>query len=355
MAEKDSKTEKPTQWRLRKAAEKGDVPRSRDLVQSTSLLLTVLFFALYTPGMARSLLQLMRGSLATAAERTVSDAALTLAWRDGFAFWLQMLGPLFALLVAAAVLMNIVQGGFHLVPENLRFKASSFHLLKGLKRIFATPEALMELLKSLVKVALIGLVATLTIRDRVPGLLPLVHTSLAEVLEAMGSLFFTLALRVTLLLLALSVLDVLWTRWRHTQKLKMSKQEVRDEYKMVEGDPKIKSRQRSLQYQKAIQRMMAEVPKADVVITNPTHYAVALVYEYRRMASPKVVAKGKDLMAERIKKVARESGVPLVENAAVARGLYAAVEIGQFVPAEFFRPVAEILAYIYRLKNRRFA
>jgi flagellar biosynthesis protein FlhB len=353
MAEKDEKTEKPTSFRLQKAKEKGDVPRSRELSMSVSLLMTVLFFALYVPVIGRTLIEQMRLYLGSAGERAVGIAALRLIWHDSFFVWLRMLGPLFALLIAVAFLMNVVQGGFRMVLEHLKFKSTPFKILSGLKRILVSPEALMELLKSMVKVAVIGYIAYAAIRNDVPGLLLLAETPLEGIMRALGALLFKVAIRIVVFLLALSVLDVLWTRWRHKAKLKMSKQEIKEEYKQIEGDPRVKNRRRAIQYQRAIQRMMGEVPKADVVITNPSHFAVALRYEYKKMVSPRLVAKGQDLVAERIKQVARENGVPVVENPPLARGLYGSVDVGEFIPGEFFKPVAEVLAYIYRLKGRR--
>jgi len=207
----------------------------------------------------------------------------------------------------------------------------------------------------MVKVLIIGLIAFFSIKSDLILLTTMPLQGVEDILLFMGRVFFKLVLNIVIFLLILSIFDYMWAKWRYMQGMKMSKDEIKDEYKMHEGDPKIKSKRRSIQMRLAMQRMMAAVPKADVVITNPEHYAVALVYEYKKMVAPKVLAKGKGLVARRIKEIAQENRVPLVENPLLARGLFAAVEVGDLIPAEHFKAVAEVLAYIYRLKGRKVA
>jgi len=356
--DKESKTEEPTQRRLTDAEKKGDVPRSKDLTATASLFFSLLLFALFMPHFGRTTVAFWRKYFSQAGEITVTPLTINQYGRDFFGTYLELMIPVFLTLIIVAVMMEIVQSGaFRIVTENLKIKWEKVwifpELPKGLKKILISAEALFELAKSLVKVAAIGFIAYYTISSQVPAILQLPATSLDNIMLVMGKVFLLLAFNITLFLLAISLLDYLWQRYRYTEKLKMSKQDVKDEFKQAEGDPKVKGKQRQIQFQWAMRRMMAEVPEADVVITNPTHYAVALKYELKKMHSPQLVAKGKDLIAEKMKEVARQNEVPVVENPPVARALFASVEIGDFIPEKLFKPVAEILAYIYKLKGRK--
>lgn len=356
--DKDSKTEDPTQRRLTDAEKKGDVPRSKDLAATASLFASLILFTLFMPYFGRIALAFWRKYFSQAGQATITPLSIQEYGKDFFGTYLEMMIPVFLTLIVVAVMMEILQGGaFRMVTENLKIKWEKIwifpELPKGLKKILVSVEALFELAKSLVKVAFIGFIAYFTILGEIPAILQLPATSLENIMHVMGMVFLKLAFNIILFLLAVSLLDYLWQRHRYKDKLKMSKQDVKDEFKNAEGDPKVKSKQRQIQFQWAMRRMMAEVPEADVVITNPTHYAVALKYELKKMHSPQLVAKGKDLVAERMKEVARENDVPVVENPPVARAVFASVEIGDFIPEKLFKPVAEILAYIYKLKGRK--
>jgi flagellar biosynthetic protein FlhB len=356
--DKESKTEKPTERRLTDAEKKGDVPRSKDMAASTSLLFTILFFVFFMPYFAEITVNFWKQYFGEAGEMAITPASISFFGKDFFNTYLKLILPLFLLLILVAFLVELVQSGaFRIVSENLRIKWEKVFFLaeipKGLKKILMSAEALFELAKSILKVAVIFAIAYLSIRSDIPAILQLPKTPLMNILITMGRVFLKLAFSITVFLLLLSVLDYLWQRYRYMNKLKMSKQDVKDEFKQAEGDPQVKSRQKRIQFQWAMRRMMAEVPEADVVITNPTHYAAALKYESPKMHSPQVVAKGKDLVAQRIKEVAREHDVPVVENPPVAQAIFGAVEIGEFIPEKLFKPVAEILAYIYKLKGKR--
>ncbi len=350
---KQNKTEQPTQWRLQKAKEKGDVPRSRELITSVTIFSTIVFFLFYLPYASRELLNFARNYFNFSRPEDFSAALAYNQYQSAFYFYLKLLMPFFFLLIMVAFITTVVQGGFRVVPDNLKLKFDKLNFIKGLKKIVFSVESFYELLKTLLKTVVILFIAYLAIRNELAELPQIAHKPLPELLSYMGMIFFRVSLAVTIFLFVLATADYLWVRWRYKQRLKMTKEEVKDEYKEKEGDPQIKSKQRSIQYQKAIQRMMAQVPKADVVITNPTHFALALQYEYKKMVAPKVIAKGQDLLAEKIKTIARENGVPVVENPPLVRALYKVVEVGDFIPVEFFKPVAEILAYIYKLRGRR--
>ncbi len=359
-AEKEGKTEKPTDRRLQEAEESGDIPRSRDLATTVGLLFTLFFFALFAPNMVHTTISFWKKSFLKIGQVSLTPSSLDKIGKDFFFTFMELVLPILLLLAAVAILMEVVQA------KSFRFNKGALHIkwekvfifgefFKGLKKILVSVESLFELLKAVVKVTIIGYAAYLTIKSDIPALLQLPYTPLVNVLTVMGKMFFRLSFNITVILLILALLDYLWQRYRYMKKLKMTKQEVKDEWKRAEGDPLIKSRQRKIMFQWAMRRMMMEVPKADVVITNPTHYAVALKYESKKMTSPQLVAKGKDLVAEKIKEVARENKVPIIENPPVAQAVFAAVEIGDFIPEKLFKPVAEILAYIYKLKGRKVA
>jgi len=356
--DKESKTEEPTERRLNEAEEKGDLPRSRELVSSVGLLFTIIFFAIFMPYFGNTLVMLMKKYFYVAGEWKINGSTAPAYSKDMFGTYMQLVLPLFILLIVVAFMLEVIQGkGIRLVAENIRIKweklAIFSEFIKGIKKVIISAEALFELFKSIVKVTAIGIIAYITLRGDIPVLLQLPNLSLREILDKMGMVFLKLTFVITLFLLGLSVLDYLWQRHRYKEKLKMSKQDVKDEYKQTEGDPLVKSKQRQIQFRWAMRRMMAEVPEADVVITNPTHYAVALKYEFKKMHSPKLLAKGKDLIAERIKRVAREHNVPIIENPPVAQAVFASVEIGEYIPKTLFKPIAEILAYIYKLKGKK--
>ncbi|MCP5105435.1 MAG: flagellar biosynthesis protein FlhB [bacterium] len=356
--DKGEKTEDPTERRKQDAEKKGDIPRSKDLAATMGLFSTIIFFSLFMPVFAKTAVQFWKQYFSRAAEIEINQASLVYLGKDSFATFLKLVVPLFLLLVVVAVLVEIVQaGGLKIIPENLRIKWDKVNFLakipEGLKKVIMSVEALTELIKSILKVIVIGAIAFFTLRPEITGLLELPHTSVVNIMMVMGRIFLKLSFYIVLFMIVLSVLDYLWQRHRYIDKLKMSKQDVKDEHKQAEGDPKVKGRQKRIQYQWAMRRMMAEVPEADVVITNPSHYAVALKYDFQKMKSPKLLAKGKELIAQKIKEVAKKNNVPIVENPPVARAVYTSVEVNDYIPSELFKPIAEILAYIYKLKGKK--
>lgn len=358
--DREEKTEQPTERRKEEAQKKGDVPRSRDITSAVGLLLTILFFAIFMPYFGKTMTAYWKKYFNRLGEMTVSQASLNTLGSEFFQTFLLLVVPLFILLILVAFMVEIIQaGGLKIVPENVKIKWEKVFFLaeipKGLKKVLISAEAMMELFKSIVKVTVIGLVAYLVLRAEIPALLKLPDTSLENNIRVMGQLFLRLAFYIALIMLALAVLDYFWQRHRYNQKMKMSKQDIKDEFKQAEGDPLTRARQRRIQYQWAMRRMMAEVPHADVVITNPEHYAVALKYESKKMKAPQLVAKGADLLAQKIKETAREHHVPIVENPPLARAVYESVALDEFIPAALFKPIAEVLAYIYKLKGKKVA
>jgi flagellar biosynthetic protein FlhB len=244
-----------------------------------------------------------------------------------------------------------MQVGFLFTMEPLKMKISKLDPIQGFKRIFSL-RAIVELLKSILKIIIVGLVTFSVLWFQIDEILLLTDKSLGASLSSIGNLTVKMGLYASAALLFLAFLDYLYQRYDFERNIRMSKQDIKDEYKKTEGDPLIKSKIKQKQREMAMKRMMQEVPKADVVITNPTHYAVALKYEDEKMDAPVVIAKGVDYVALKIKELAKEHDVVTVENRPLARALYSQTEIGDAIPEEFFKAVAEILAYVYRLKNK---
>ncbi len=354
MAGKESKTEQPTQKRLKDAKNKGDIARSQDLGASLALAVSLLFFIIAIPNMSNRMIEFWQNKFNAVHRQDWGVNLLTATFRESFSLYLTILAPLFLLLAVMAIFTHKIQGGrFKLHTENLHFKFKKFNIFKGLKRIMLSTHAILELLKSFVKVAVIGFIAFFIVKSEFANVIGLYGQSLSRSLNVMAGLFLKLASAIILFLLVLSIFDYLLQKMEYIKKMKMTKQEIKDEYKQMEGDPKIKGKRRQIQFQRAMSRMMEKVPQADVVITNPTHYAVALKYDYQKMKSPVVIAKGKNLIALKIIERAKLHHIPVFENPPLARGIYGSVELDHPIPEEFFRPVAELLAYIYKLKGRR--
>jgi len=260
--------------------------------------------------------------------------------------------PLMTVAVVAGLAANVAQVGFVISTETFKLDLAKLNPLSGFKR-FVSLRMLIELPKSLLKMLIIGTVTYLTLRSQWEAVPALVQAEAGEILAFAAACAAKICFYACLTLAGLAALDYGFQRWQHEKDLRMTKQEVKDEMRQAEGDPKIKARIRSAQMEIARRRMMAAVPQAAVVITNPTHLAVALKYEMGQMAAPQVVAKGAGFVAARIREIAQANGVPVIEQKPLARALFKAVDVGHSIPVELYRAVAEILAYVYRLKNQR--
>lgn len=263
-----------------------------------------------------------------------------------------VMAPLLLGVFMAAFAANAAQVGFVIAWKAIEPKPSKIDPLKGIGRIFSK-KSLVELFKSILKIVLIFYVSWRAVKGSVPDLLRLYDHNVATILYFMLKLSFKIFLWVMMAMAVLALFDYAFQRWEFEQQIKMTKQEIKDESKQTEGDPQIKSRIRQLQFEAAKKRMMQDVPQADVVVTNPTHIAVALKYDGLTMPAPQVLAKGAGAIAERIKAVATEAGIPVVENKPLARNLFQLVDIGQDIPGDLYQAVAELLAYVYQTKGRR--
>ncbi len=346
------KTEEPTAKRLKEARDKGDIPRSRELSATVLLLAAAASALLFGGQVAGSMIDIMAESF-TLDRRDIFDPSrmfthLGEALYEGFfSLW-----GFYLLTLLAALLSPIALGGWNFSGKALQPKGSRINPLSGIKRMFSL-KALIELLKGLAKFLLVGSFAIMVLWLDQPDLIALareaVEPAIAHSLQILGWSFLVMSLS----LIIISLIDVPFQLYDYNKKLKMTLQEVKDEMKNTEGKPEVKGRIRQLQREIAQRKMMTEVPEADVVITNPTHYAVALKYDQQSGGAPRVVAKGADFVALKIREVAEEHDVPLLSAPPLARALYHATEIGDEIPAGLYQSVAQVLAYVFQLKRHR--
>jgi flagellar biosynthetic protein FlhB len=345
------KTEKATPKRRSEARQKGQVARSREVSSVAVLGVALILFYFAGAWLIDQLGREVSTSIGGIATRARQDADMaSWALQAGWGY-LRLILPIMGAVALAAILVNLLQVGFLFSAEPVMPKLSRIDPLKGAQRLLSR-QSLAELLKSLGKIAVVGWVAYLTLKGEMKNLPPLVDMSCGQISVYLGNTMVKVMVRGFWVMLVLALLDYGYQKWEYEKNLMMSKQELKEEYRQTEGDPLIRGRIRSIQRAMARRRMMAEVPKADVVITNPEHVAVALRYDAKAMAAPTVVAKGANLLAQRIKAVAMEHRVPLVEDKPLAQNLYRLVDVGKEIPAALYRAVAAILAHVYRLKGR---
>ncbi|NPB09148.1 MAG: flagellar biosynthesis protein FlhB [Thermodesulfobacteria bacterium] len=344
------KTEEPTPRRREEARRRGQVAKSREVAAVAVLSGGVLAFLLGGSYMLTQLFLVYRHFL------RFSHPVFDLKSAEGL-FWLSVKMGLSALLPVTVIVSLLaflalyLQVGGVTAWEALSPKWERIHPLEGVKKLFSIP-SLVELLKSVLKIAIISFVAWLVIDGSKERVLLLAGQEVESISRELFLLARSLVIKTLIALLVLALLDFLFQRWETERQLRMTREELKEELKQTEGDPWVKSRIRQIQRSMAQRRMMAEVPKADVVITNPEHLAVALKYEMGEMPAPQVLAKGADFMAQKIRAIAEAHDVPIVENPPLAQTLFREVEVGEYVPAELYQAVAEVLAYVYRLKGK---
>lgn len=345
------KTEKATPKKRQDARRKGQVAKSMELSSASILFaVTLLLFGYGT--VLRDKIESMFVSVFRdfmGMEMTFDN--VTVLFGRFLLESLLLLAPFFGLAFVMAIIATYSQIGFMLTAEPLKLNLSKLDPIKGIGNLFKL-RSLVELVKSLLKLSVIGIVVFFTIWNAKEQFLEMARWPLIHTFSYTARLILLLGIEIAVLLLILGFFDYLYQRYEHEKQLKMSKNEVKQEFKNTEGDPVIKGRICEKQRRMALQRMMQEVPKADVVITNPTHYAVALRYDPQRAEAPVVIAKGMDYIALKIRQIAEEHGIIRMENKPLARALYDQVEIGQTIPADLFQAVAEVLAYVYKLKGK---
>jgi len=345
--DKESKTEEPTSKKLEDARADGNVPKSSEIPGAGILVLSSVYLLFFAGSMFDNIKKMMLYIFSFIGHDIDKTAFYSITYTV-ISTLLYSLMPLFILVLILAIALNVSQFGFLMIP--LKFKFEKINPISGLKNLFSMKK-LLEALKLTAKLILIVIVMVLlfmVIWDDVIAMMDMgLGNSISLIIKLTG--YFIAA--ILLIIIIFAIIDFFFTRHYYFDGLKMSKQEVKDEHKNMEGDPQVKGRIRAIQMKMSRQRMMQDVSQADVVITNPTHYAVALQYKQGEQSAPKIVGKGIDFLAIKIKEVARENKIPIIENPVLARALYDQIELEQEVPSEFYQAVAEIFTYIYELNK----
>jgi flagellar biosynthetic protein FlhB len=346
------KTEAPTARRLREAREEGNVARSTDLTAALMLLAAIILLYMLSTRLFEAMaavLHRLLGSVDAINPTRSDDLGPLMNYLLGLMGWTIL--PFLIAIAGVGMLVTAGQTGLMLSGKPLIPKFSKINPLSGVKRL-VDARAAIRLVMSLGKVAIIAAVATIMIMSEIDAIAALPTMTIAAATSVAAHMTFMLALKLAALLVILALLDFAFQKYQHTKDMRMTKQEVKQEMKDMDGDPLMKQRRARVARQLAMQRMAQQVPQADVVITNPTHLSIALRYDSDNMRAPKVIAKGADFMAMRIRQIATANGIPLVERKPLARALYSSLEIGEEVPEEHYAAVAEILAYVYRLSGK---
>lgn len=344
------KTEAPTPRRRQEARDQGNIARSADLTAAMLLIGITLLLAMSGTRIVDALRKLVEsglsGQITITNIRDVSPLMMSTT-----AFMILAMLPLLIGTVVIAILANWIQVGFHPNLKKLQPKFP-FNPITGFKRLFGGGRGPVQMGMNLLKLVVVGFVAYSAIAGKISTIVGVANLDVLQIFSLCGGLVYSITLRIGIVLLILAILDFGYQKWKHEQDLKMTKQEVKDEMKRMEGDPKIKQRRRQIQMQQAMKRISSTVPTADVIVTNPTHFAIALKYDSDSMNAPRVVAKGADFLALKIREIATANGIPIIERPPLARALYKLCDIGQEIPEQFYSAVAEILAYVYELSGK---
>ncbi|MBO5236619.1 MAG: flagellar biosynthesis protein FlhB [Spirochaetaceae bacterium] len=351
-AEDEGRTEKPSETKLRKAREEGRIPKSQELTGALVMLIPVLVIIMIAPWLLTGFVQIIKFYIERCISSELTDPALAIEF---FYVILRMVLPITLSAMVAAIAGNIIQNkGFIFTTKKIEPKFSNIVPKFGefFKKTLFSFEGAFNVIKSIVKVVVLFIVAYVLIKNDLPQLLTLLNTNLWSGIVHVSWMTAKLLIISAIIFLIIAIPDYLVQRRQFIESMKMTKQEVKEEYKEMEGDPLVKSRIRQYMHQLMTQNLPSAVAKADVVITNPTHYAVAVEYDNSSMVGPMVTAKGADSIARRIREIASENGIPMVENRPLARALYAEVEIGEIVPENYYQALAVILANVYNMKGK---
>lgn len=350
------KTEEPTSKKLNDARKEGKVAKSKELGSAFDLIVLFLLLKVFMSYIYNGFMNVFQYTYTRIPEFVTGNAKEINGYSVGAFFQvllikiLELLAPFFIAGVAVCVLVAIYQVGWKVTTKPMHPKLDKFNPISGFKRILSK-DSLFELLKSILKIVIIGYVAYTSINKNADELFVLYDIPLTQAIILCGQVILDTGLKISLVYLVLGIADLIYQKRKFHEDMKMTKQEVKDEYKNTEGSPEVKSKQRQRMQEASRRRMMQDVPKADVIITNPTHISVALKYDANEAKAPVVLAKGEDYLALKIREAAKENNVEIVENKPLARMLYANVDIGQEIPPELYQAVAEVLAMVYNLKN----
>ena len=351
------KTEEPTAKKLEDARKEGQVAKSKEIGNAFGLLAIFILLKVYVGSLGENMVDCFSGiynqipDAITMYGGKIPVAALFVLLHTVILKMLLMLAPVFLIGVVVAVVCDVVQVKWKPTSKPLQPKFSKLNPISGFKRIFSA-NALIELLKSIAKIGIICYVVYSYMKDKIAGVFLLYDMSLNQAISLVGETAIDVGIRISAVYMVIAFLDYAYQKHKFKEDMRMTKQEVKDEYKNQEGDPQVKGKQKQRMQEASRRRMMQQLPEADVVITNPTHYAVAIKYDPDKYDAPYVIAKGEDFLAQKIKEIAREHDVEIVENKPLARMLYANVDIGGLIPPELYQSVAEVLAFVYHLKGK---
>ncbi|RLD31822.1 MAG: flagellar biosynthesis protein FlhB [Bacteroidetes bacterium] len=351
-AEDEGRTEDATEQKIRKSREEGKVAKSSEFTSAIVLLFPIIVIGILGPYMLNQMSEMMHFFLSISVQSEVAGEGRIV--KAFVSYFLKLVGPIVIVAFSSALLANILQVGFlfslkPITPDLNKIKPD---IIKFVKKSFFSSESLFNLGKSLFKVAIISFIAYLNIVKELENIIGFLTTSFAYSFKAISIISFKILIEAALAMLALAIPDYFFQRKQHLESLKMSKQEVKEERKTTEGDPLVRNRLRERMREIMTNNMLQKVPDADVIITNPTHFAVGMEWSRDSMVAPVVIAKGQDNMAQRIKSIARDNDVPIIENKPLARGLYAEVEIGDIIPEKYYQVMAIVFAEVYQMSGK---
>lgn len=351
------KTERPTSKKLEDARKEGQVAKSKEIANAFGILAFFLILKIYIGNMGISFIEYFNAVYSQIPDiikmfgGNLPVASLQMIIRIMMLRLLLIIAPILLIGFAVAMICDIAQVKWRPTSKPLKPKFNKLNPVKGFGRIFSA-NSLVELIKSVAKLAVIGYMVYSYLKGRVGQIFLLYDITLERAIGLIGEIVIDLGIRIAAVYMIIAFLDYAYQKWKFKEDMKMTKQEVKDEYKNQEGDPQIKGKQKQRMREASMRRMMQQLPEADVVITNPTHYAVAIKYDPDKYDAPYVLAKGENYLAQRIKDVAKENDIEIVENKPLARMLYANVEVGELIPPELYQAVAEVLAFVYHLKGK---
>ncbi len=352
-AEDEGRTEDPTEQKIRKSREEGKVAKSSEFTSAIVLLFPIIAIGILGPYMLKQMSEMMHYFLSISVESNILGEGRIV---KAFSLYLiKLVGPIALIAFIAAFVSNVMQVGFlfSVKPITPDLNKISPNIIKFLQKSFVSTEALFNLGKSLFKVAIISVIAYINIRKELGNMIGFLESGFSYSFSTVTVISFKILIEASMAMLLLAIPDYFFQRQKHKESLKMTKQEVKEERKTTEGDPLVRNRLRERMREIMTQNMLQKVPEADVIITNPTHFAVGMEWARDSMIAPVVIAKGQDNMAQSIKKIARENDVPIVENKPLARGLFAEVEIGEVIPEEYYQVMAIVFAEIYQMDGKK--